>query len=279
VWIDSHSHVWSPDTGRFPLAPGVAPTDLDPARFTDSELMAVAWPEGVGRVVLIQHSVFHRFDNATLLDAVRRHPATFRAVGMVDDRRPEPGAAMRGLLPLGVTGLRVTPFIREDPANWLGTPGMGEVWATAAETRQAVCCLIDPHHLPGVDAMCRRHPDTPVVIDHFARIGTGGVIRDEDVAGLCRLARHRHVSVKVSAFYALGAKRPPYLDLVPMIRRVFDAFGPERLMWGSDSPYQLRDGHDYRASVELVRDRLDFLTPADREWLLCKTAERVFFFA
>ena len=101
-------------------------------------------------------------------------------------------------------------------------------------------------------------------------------LRDDDLERLCRLARHKQTCVKISAFYALGAKQPPYLDLVPMIRRVFEAFGPQRLMWGSDSPYQLRGGHSYSASIELIRDRLGF-TPEDREWLLGNTAERVFF--
>ncbi len=96
---------------------------------------------------------------------------------------------------------------------------------------------------------------------------------------LCHLARHKHAHVKVSAFYALGQKKPPYDDLVPMIRRLFDAFGPKRLMWASDSPYQLQGANTYRASIGLVRDRLDFLSKADREWLLAKTAEAVFFYA
>ena len=83
--------------------------------------------------------------------------------------------------------------------------------------------------------------------------------------------------MKVSGFYALGAKKSPYLDLLPLVRLVFDAFGPRRLMWGSDSPYQHTDGHGYAASIALVRDRLDWLSAEDREQLLRGTAERVFF--
>jgi len=57
--------------------------------------MKLAAPEGVKRVVLIQHSVYHLFDNSYLVDAVKRHPQRFRVVGMVDDHAREPGAAMR----------------------------------------------------------------------------------------------------------------------------------------------------------------------------------------
>ncbi|MBN9520207.1 amidohydrolase family protein [bacterium] len=280
-WIDAHSHIWPPDVDKFPLAPGQTQRDLNPPSFTDEQLMAVARPEGVGRVVLIQHSVYHLWDNAYLLDAVRRHPRTFRVQGMVDDHRPNPGAAMRELLPRGVTGFRITPFVRprDAQAGWLDTPGMAEMWRTGAATRQAMCLLINPADLPAADAMCGRHPDTPVVIDHFARIGADGEIRDADVRALCRLARHKLAHVKISAYYALGRKRPPHDELVPMTRRLIEAFGPRRLMWASDAPYQTQGENSYRASIALVRDRMDFLSRADREWLLAKTAEAVFFYA
>jgi L-fuconolactonase len=139
--------------------------------------------------------------------------------------------------------------------------------------------LIDAADLPSIDQMCARHPDTPVVIDHFARIGVDGQMRDSDIASLCQLARHKQTSIKISAYYALGQKKPPHDELIPMIKRLFEAFGPRRLMWASDSPYQIQGVNNYKASISLVRDRLDFVSKEDREWLLCKTAEKVFFYA
>ena len=280
-WIDAHSHIWPPKADQFPLAPGVAVKDLNPPSFTDDELMAIARPEGVGRVVLIQHSLFHLFDNGYLIDAVHRHPNRFRIVGMVDDLKPAPGAEMRRLLKLGVTGFRITPFVKpkEQQAQWLETPGMREMWKTGGETKQAMCCLINASDLPGVDAMCERHPETPVVIDHFARIGVDGQMREDELKNLCRLARHKHAAVKVSAYYALGQKKPPHLELIPMIKRLFESFGPQRLMWASDCPYQLQGGNSYGPSISLIRDRIEWLSAEDRQWLLRKTAEKFFFFA
>ncbi|MCG8650230.1 MAG: amidohydrolase, partial [Pirellulales bacterium] len=156
-------------------------------------------------------------------------------------------------------------------------PGMEAMWRCAVETRQPMCCLINPHDLPAVDQMCTRFPETPVVIDHVARIGIDGKMRRSDLNHLCRLARHQHVYVKLSAYYALGKKTPPYDDLGPMIQQVYNAFGPQRLMWASDCPYQLDNDHTYQASLSLIRDRLDFLSAEDRDWLLSKTAEKVFF--
>jgi predicted TIM-barrel fold metal-dependent hydrolase len=62
-----------------------------------------------------------------------------------------------------------------------------------------------------------------------------------------------------------------------MIRRLLDAFGPARLMWASDSPFQVVSGHCYRDSIDLVRTRLDFLSPTDGDWLLRRTAAQTFF--
>ena len=78
--------------------------------------------------------------------------------------------------------------------------------------------------------------------------------------------------VKIGAFYAFGAKREPYTDLLPLIRRVVTAFGPERCMWESDCPYQVQKPHTYAASVALIRDHADFLSATDKEQILFRTA-------
>lgn len=274
-WIDAHSHIWTRDIQKFPLAKGATLADLKPPSFTDDELLTLARRSDVDRVVLIAHTSFYAYDNAYLIHAARRHPGTFSVVGAVDDRTPHPDRAMRKLVDDYVRGFRITNWFHKD--KWLDGPGMAAMWKTGAETGQAMCCLIDPDYIGSVDRMCERFPQTPVVIDHFARIGVDGVVRPKHVAELARLARHKHTHVKLSAYYALGKKKPPYLDLVPMIRRMLDAFGPERCMWASDAPYQLLDGNSYEASIELIRDRLEGLTAGDRAWLLRRTAERVYF--
>jgi predicted TIM-barrel fold metal-dependent hydrolase len=126
--------------------------------------------------------------------------------------------------------------------------------------------------------MCKQHPDTSVVIDHLASVGLGGDLNGEDINSLCSMARNPNVCIKVSAFYALGSGNPPHDDLAPLIKRVVDAFGSERVMWGSDSPYHVQN-ETYEDSIKLVRDNLDFLSETDRENILCKTAERLFFSA
>jgi predicted TIM-barrel fold metal-dependent hydrolase len=151
------------------------------------------------------------------------------------------------------------------------------MFATGAKENLAMCCLIDPNALPSLDRMCRDFPDTPVVIDHLCRIGVSGRIEPAEVKALCDMARHKNVTVKVSAFYALGAKKAPYHDLGPMIKQVLDAFGRERLMWATDCPYQATGGHHYKPSIDLIKNGLDFLSADDKDWILRRTAEKVFF--
>jgi predicted TIM-barrel fold metal-dependent hydrolase len=272
--IDAHSHVWSPDTAKWPLANNKTKADLDPPSFTPEELLALAHPQKIGRVVLIQHNTYHSWDNRYLIDCAARFPGVFAVTGMLDDTKPSPEKEMKGLLEKRVRAFRITSWTRKE--KWLDGPGMEGMWKMGAETGQVMSCLINPEDLPGVNAMCRKHPETTVVIDHFARIGVDGQIREGDLKNLLALAAHKKVNVKLSAYYALGKKQAPYEDLLPMIKQVLSAFGPERCMWASDAPYQVVKGHNYADSVALLRDRAG-LSAGDKEHLFRKTAERIYF--
>ena len=273
--IDAHVHVWTPDVAKYPLASGFDVSQMKPASFTPEELFVHTKANGVGRIVLIQMS-YYRFDNRYMLDTMDRFPGVFSGVAIVDESAVDPAGAMRELAAKGVRGFRINPGGTPLDA-WIGSPGMAKMWETAADEGLAICPLIGPEALPAIGKMCERFPKTRVVIDHFARIGADGVIRDEQLESLARLADHAHVHVKTSAFYALGKKQPPYTDLAPMIRRMRDAFGADRLLWASDCPYQVGPGHEYAAAIRLVREGLDFLSDQEKAAILHDTAERVFF--
>jgi predicted TIM-barrel fold metal-dependent hydrolase len=218
---------------------------------------------------------FFGYDNSYMLDAIGKRNGTFRGIAIIDHEATEACKQMLALSRRGVRGFRIVSGTQGP--HWLDSREMSAMWDCATKNSLAMCTLIDPAALESIDQMCSKFPETHVVIDHLARIGMAGEVRDEDVTALCRLARHKNVYVKISAFYALGHKRYPYSDLSGLIRRVYEAFGAARLMWGSDSPFQLQDGHTYAGSIELVRDRLNFLSDDDRLWLLRKTCESVFF--
>ena len=272
--IDAHVHVWPADTAKYPLAPHMTKGGCVDS-FTPEQLFAHCRPEGVTRIVLIQMSFF-RFDNSYMLDAIADHPGVFSGVGIVNEEEPGVSRRMKDLAGRGVRGFRIHAGKEKDPGKWLGTPGMAELWRTAADEGLSVCPLINADALPFIGEMCAKYPRTSVVIDHFARIGVAGSIARSDLGPLLKLSEHPHVHVKASAFYALAKKQAPYLDLGPMLRACRDHFGAQRLMWASDCPFQVEPGRTYHDSIALIRDRLDFLSAEDKSWLLGRTAEKVF---
>ena len=275
-FIDAHVHVWTPDTQRYPLASGFTrEKDMIPGSFTPEQLFAQCRPQAVSRVLLIQMSFYH-FDNSYLLDSIAADRGAFRGVAIVDETKPDVCATMKALAHQGVRGFRI--YSDQEKANaWSRSAGMNKMWSCAADEGLAMCLLTDPGALPDVRRICAAYPKTRVVIDHFARIGMKGPVRQDDLDNLRRLADFEHTHVKTSAFYALGAKKPPYTDLAPLVRALRDSYGASRLMWGSDCPFQLQHGQTYAESISLIRDRLEFLTASDKEWMLRKTAEKLFF--
>ncbi len=273
--IDAHVHVWTDDLSTYPFAEGHDPEQAVPRTFFPEEILGHANPCGVDRVVLVQMS-YYAADNRYMLKVMKDHPGVFAGIGIVDCTGPTPEADMEQLAAKGVYGFRV--YGRDTAAaTWCDGPGFTRMFAAGTTHQLALCPLIGPDGLPSLARRCEEFPETPVIIDHLCLIGAAGPIQQEDVEALCGIAQYGNVMVKVSAFYALGAKSPPYHDLSGLIRRVVDAFGPERLMWASDAPYQVQAEHTYAASVALMEEGLDFLGAAEREQILQKTAERFFF--
>ena len=284
-YIDCHSHLWSPERARYPLRPGAKEEDVKPQGFTPGEFFSHARPEGVNRVVVIGHTVHFGFDARYMVDLARARPGEVAIQAYLDHADPNVTTRMAELKAQGVKAFRLrlldpwqSPFPASHPIL--------KAYEFAAKERLVICPLINPDWLPQLGLLSERHPATAVAIDHIGRIGVDGfgkvppvpgTIKAEDVANLVKLAQYPMVHVKVSAFYALGRRTPPYDDMLPLIKELLKAYGPERLMWGSDCPYQLAPGHGYKASIALIRDRLDGVSEGDREWLLRKTAERVFF--
>jgi predicted TIM-barrel fold metal-dependent hydrolase len=276
-YIDAHVHVWTPDVDHYPLAAGYKKEGMQPRSFTPEELFRHCKPAGVDRINLIQMS-FYSFDNRYMLDMIALYKGVFVGTAVIDPHGQTPDKEMGDLLKKGVKAFRIHPGLSKlPPSRWLEPRGYEAMFAAGATNRQAMSCLIAPDALPELDRMCRRFPDTPVIIDHLCRIGLDGTIAERDVRALCDMARHPRVLIKVGAFYALGKKTPPYNDLAPLIQKVVQSFGARRCMWESDCPFQVAEGQGYQASIDLVRKGLGFLSSEDRDWLLRRTAEEFFF--
>ncbi|TWU06503.1 amidohydrolase family protein [Stieleria varia] len=273
--IDAHVHVWTPDTDTYPLAEGYDKQSMKPASFTPAELFAACKPYSVDRIVLIQMS-FYQYDNRYMIDTMKKHPGVFGGVAIVDSSRPDVAIRMSQLAEHGVRGFRLYAN-EKNTSGWATNDGINAMWRAGADRNLAMCLLTDPESLPAIHQQCERFPDTKVVIDHFARIGMTGTVNQKQLDQLKALSKFKNLYVKTSAFYALGNKRPPHTELAPMIRQLRDAFGADRLMWASDCPFQLDNGNTYQSSIELIRDRIEFLNAAEKRSILQTTAEKLFF--
>ncbi len=288
--VDAHIHVWSPDFDRYPLSPGFSCDDLWLPSFTPDDHFAYSHPFGKVRLNLVQMT-WYGLDHRYILDLIASDPTTYTGTGIVpgvsDVSLAEPGKTMHTLSEGGIRAFRVrggktgrpTAFGRAN--RWLDYPGHEAMFKTGAEHNLALSFLMGLEDLPDLIRMCRRFSATPVILDHLCGVRIrDGVWPEQEIRALCRMARYPGIMLKLGPFQALGDGKAPYLDLLPLIERVVDAFGPERIMWESDSggPVVMQDPHtDFAASIALIREHADFLSASDKQQILVKTAEDFFF--
>lgn len=270
--LDAHVHLWSADFESYPLAPDWPVAQVQPPSFTPAEFAAHADPYGVERVLLIQHTM-HGTDQRYLSAVMAAAPDRYRGVAVVDEADPELPATVAQLHVAGFRGFRVGQDA-ESAAEWTERPGLRRLADLATAHGMALCPLVNPAALPALGPFAAARPELTIVIDHLGRLGADGTLRAAEIAALTGLASCANVHVKVSAFYALGLKRPPHDDLRPLIEQVIAAYGVDRLMWASDAPYQVVS-ETYGDSLALI-DTLP-LGVAEREALLGGTAARLFF--
>ena len=288
--VDAHIHVWTSDFDQYPLAPGFTPADLWLPSFTPDDHFAYSRNVGKVRLNLVQMT-WYGLDHSYILDLIASDPETYTGTGIVpgvsDVSLADPGKTMLALAEGGIRAFRVrggstgrpTAFGRSD--RWLDYPGYESMFRTGAEHNLALSFLMGLADLPGLIRLCRRFPETPVILDHICGVRIrDGVWPEGDIRTLCNMARYPRVMVKLGPFQALGDGEAPYLDLLPLIERIVDAFGPERIMWESDSggPVRMKEpANDFAAAIALIRDHADFLSQSDKEQILVKTAEDFFF--
>ena len=288
--VDAHIHVWSPDRKKYPLAPGFTPDDLWLPSFTPDDHFQYSRRVGKIRLNLVQMT-WYGLDHSYILDLIASDPDTYTGTGIVsalsDVSLPDPGKAMLALAGGGIRAFRVrggktgrsVAFGRL--SRWLDYPGYESMFKAGAEHNLALSFLMGFEDLPDLNRMCRRFPETPIILDHLCGVRIrDGIWPEDEIHALCHMARYPRIMVKLGPFHALGNGQAPYLDLLPLIERVVDAFGPERVMWESDSggPIHMENPErDFAASIALIHDHADFLGDTDKEQILVNTAADFFF--
>ncbi|MCZ6793450.1 MAG: amidohydrolase family protein [Planctomycetota bacterium] len=275
--VDTHMHVWSDDTQRFPFShPYRADFQPPPIAGTVEMLLDEMDRHGIAHVVLVQ-VIYHGWDNRYVARCRLDHPQRFRVQGLIDPTDPERAGKLEyWVREHGLSGMRFSPIYYPGEDDWLDAKESFPLWEKAAELGAVFNFFIAAAQLPKLEKMVKRFPEVPVVIDHLARVELGGAEADAGTRQLVALARYPSVSVKVSELSVISpSKRFPYRDTYPLVRRVHDAFGADRLLWGTGFPGATR-AQGGRPSLEeelaLIREEIPFFTDAEREKILGKNA-------
>lgn len=228
----------------------------------------------VDKAVLIQHR--GAYDNSYLLDCAGRFPGRLAVVAMVDTESPDAPAALAGWAARGVNGVRLEPH-QHSPG-----PDPLAIWRKAEELGLVVSCqgTVEQFASTGFADVVAAVPRLTIVIEHLA--GATPEVNPPDTL-YKTLAEYPNTYIKVPGLGEIS-ERPAVLQpgfaldfTPPLIELVYKAFGPRRMMWGSDyPPVSGREG--YRNALHGVMEHPALRNAEDRESVMGKTALAVFDF-
>ena len=247
--VDAQIHIW---TGHKPANPNHRQI-LD---FTAEDVLREMGEGGVDAAVIHPPS-WDPNSNALAVEAARKYPNRFAILANFPLDKPDSKTGIdrtKGLP--GVRGLR---FALNQPhqKTWLTDGSLDWLWP-AAERAGMPVALIGENLLQAVPRIAQRHPGLKLIIDHYGRPDKTW----SNLPAILATAKSPNVALKATGGPSCSSEAYPYRDIHGHIRKLYDAFGPERLFWGSDLS-RLRGR--YPDLVRLFREELDFLSPADVE--------------
>jgi predicted TIM-barrel fold metal-dependent hydrolase len=267
--VDAHVHVWRAAEGETPGVDTIVSPQTDvPIEAAIGTLRA----HHVERAVLVQ-PVFRGEDNSYVAACARAEPNRFAAVCVVDPRLLGAEQRLEHWAAQGCRGLRLRPRISAE-GTIFGHPSTHPLWEAAARLHMVVSLLCNPEHAAAIGGLAARFPEVPIVLDHLGHPRPEDGVNGADSRALLRLARHPRVFVKASGFYHFSREHFPYSDCHDLVRSVFDCFGPERILWGSDFPHVV-PSCGYANSLLMPETALKW-TASERESVMGNNALRLY---
>jgi predicted TIM-barrel fold metal-dependent hydrolase len=262
--IDSQVHIWAPETPEKPYAKENASPPHRPIPLGHDELLREMNNAGVERCVLVPPT-WEGDRNDTSLEATRLHPDRFAVMGRIKLIAPESRALIatwknqRHML-----GIRLV-FNAGRSKEWL-EDGTADWFWEAAERHDVPVMAFAPHAVSRLGEVAERHPGLRLIIDHM---GLSSALKGEPlgpaVDNVIKFAHLPNVALKVSALPCYVAEPYPFPTLHPLVRRVVDAFGPERCFWGTDLSHL---PCPYKQAVTLFTEEMKSLSSTELEWIM-----------
>ncbi|WP_328989946.1 amidohydrolase family protein [Kribbella sp. NBC_01245] len=275
--VDAHHHVWDLQVREqsWMVGPSMAPIRRS---FGASDLAPLAADAGITATVLVQ-TVSVSAETPEFLQVAASNELVAGVVGWVDLTSDSVADALKALTErpdgLWLKGIRHQVHDEADP-QWLDRDDVRRGLAAVAEAGLAYDLLTKPPHLPAAIRTVQALPELTFVLDHISKpqIATGEL--EPWASGLRELASYPNVTCKLSGMVTEASWTDWTIDdLRPYADTVLDAFGPDRVMFGSDWPVCLLAA-SYDEVVATAEDLTSSLTETEREAVFGTTARRVY---
>ncbi len=246
-----------------------------PAEVTGDDMVAAMDAVGVDGALLVSPFAMYGYDGSYALEVSARHPRRFGLIKPVDPTDPKVADVIADWKARkGTVGVRIMlNRVSEDPAD----AGINRILSTAARLSLPVNLLVWGR-LEQVRQLAARHPETMMVIDH---LGLQQPFEPPppaepfaELPKVLALAAHDNVTIKISGACTLSRQPFPYKDIWDPLWRIFDAFGLDRCMWGTDWTRAV-ELLTYKQGVEAFRVT-DRLSDSERAALMGETLARVY---
>lgn len=270
--IDSHQHFWQIDRGDyFWMRPDLDPLYRD---YGPEDLQPLLARHGIGRTILVQAAQTVA-ETEFMLEVAEAAPFVAGVVGWVEFTDPGAPAAMARLAANRlIVGFR--PMVQDIPDDdWLLRPDLAAAFHAMAEQRLVFDALVFPRHLSRLLVVADRYPDLAIVVDHGAKPAIREGLLDPWRADMAALAARPNTVCKLSGLVTEAGPDWTVDDLRPYVEHLLKAFGPQRLLWGSDWPVvNLAGGYDRWREASLTL--LASLSNSERDAMLGGNAARIY---
>ena len=255
--VDAQVHIWRNNKPTNPAHRQVSD-------FSQHDLLKEMDDAGVDAAV-IHPPGWDPNSNELAVEAAREFPDRLAILGNFPLDRPESRALIDGWTRRpGMLGLRFT-FLQPHQRTWPTDGTMDWLWP-AAERAGLPVALLAASFLPLVGQVAERHRGLPLIVDHLGRpSGTKDEAAWANLRELLALAKHPNVAVKATGAPSYSSEPYPYRNIHGYLRQIYDAFGPERMFWGTDIT---RMPCAWRQCVTLFTEELPWLSARDKELIM-----------
>ena len=208
-----------------------------PAHVTGDEMVAAMDKVGVDGAIFISPFAMYRYDASYAVEVQKAHPGRFALVKPVDPDNPAVADVVADWKKSpGTVGIRI--MLPKEGGRKPDDPGLDRILRAAVKYDFPVNVLFWGNVDAGT-ALIDRHPDTRFIIDHLAIMqprtpDTRPAQPWADLPKVLDLAKRKNAVIKVSGACTLSQKPYPFPDIWDPLARVFDAWGIERCLWGTD---------------------------------------------